>query len=74
MTLGQKVRYRRTFLGMSQPELSQLTGLTQAYISYIENGERMPTANKLAPLAKALKCTTDYLVYSENKNKDRKAV
>lgn len=67
MTLGQKVRFRRALLGISQPELSNLAGVSQPYISQIENGDRVPTAKTLAPLAKALKCTIDYLVYDENK-------
>lgn len=71
MTLGEKVKLRRICLRMSQLELANKTGMSQAFISQIESGARTPTANTLAPLAKALKCTADYLVYSEKNNKKR---
>ncbi len=67
MTLGEKVKFRRTLLRISQSELSRQTGISQPYISGIENGTYTPTAKKLGALAKSLKCTTDYLVYDEKK-------
>ncbi len=67
MTLGEKVRFRRTLLRISQPELSHQTGISQSYLSGIENGNYMPTAKILGALAKSLKCTTDYLIYDEKK-------
>lgn len=67
MTLGEKVRLRRTVLRITQPELSNQTGLSQAYISQIENGDRTPATKKLVPLARALRCTVDYLVYEDRK-------
>ena len=67
MTLGEKVKFRRTLLGISQPKLSKQIGISQSYVSGIENDKHKPTATVLASLAKALKCTTDYLVYDEKK-------
>ena len=67
MTLGEKVRLRRTLLGISQPKLSKQIGISQSYVSEIENGKHKPTADVLASLAKVLKCTTDYLIYDEKK-------
>lgn len=38
MTLGGKIRNRRTELGMTQPELAVASKLTQRYISRVEKG------------------------------------
>lgn len=67
MTIGEKIKRRRTKLHISQPELSRRTGVSQSYISEIENGNHIPTATVLAAIAKALKCTTDSLVYDDEK-------
>lgn len=67
MTLGEKVRLRRTLLGISQRKLSRLIGASQSYISEVENNNHTPTAKMLGALAKSLECTTDYLVYDERK-------
>ena len=72
MTLGEKVKLRRTLLGISQPELAHQTGISQPYVSGIENGNYTPTAKILGVLAKSLKCTTDYLVYDEKNDKKKK--
>ncbi len=40
---------------MSQEDLAFKAGLNRAYVGYIERGERKPTVDTLAKLAKALK-------------------
>lgn len=72
MTLGEKVKFRRTYLRISQPELSNQIGVTQSYVSKIENGKHKPTSSVLAELARALKCTADYLVCDEKDRQKKK--
>lgn len=72
MTLGEKVKLRRTFLRTSQLELSQQIGVAQSYVSKIENDIHKPTSAVLAELARALKCTTDYLIRDEKIDKKKK--
>jgi len=63
MRLGEKVRRLRTERGLTQTELADRAGVSQAIISRLENKIRTNVnADVLKGLAKALGCTTDYLV------------
>lgn len=42
--------------GISQSELSKLTGYTQGYISMLESGKRAPSYENLLRISEALKC------------------
>ena len=66
LRLGEKVRYLRTRDGMSQSELAHALGYTsRGYISDIENGKKLPTAEAIVGLANHFKVTTDYLLRDE---------
>lgn len=54
----------RTAAGLTQTELSALTGLGQGYLSEIEaiGSKKRPSAAALAVLAKALKVDPDWLI------------
>ncbi|MEU1601319.1 helix-turn-helix domain-containing protein [Streptomyces sp. NPDC005708] len=54
MALAKAVYDRRTELGLTQTELADRAGLTQAKISRIEGSDTVPTLPLLAKLAKAL--------------------
>lgn len=61
--LGTRVLKLRRQRKMSQQELAQRVGVNQSFISKIESGEQTkPNAETLKGLARALGCTTDYLV------------
>lgn len=62
MTLGQKVKKRRSQLGMTQVELRAKTGLSQGYISMLEKGIFDPTAPVIIKLAIALTMSADELL------------
>lgn len=57
MALAQAVYNRRTELGLTQADLAERTGLTQAKISRIEGSDTVPTLPLLAKLADALEAT-----------------
>ncbi|MGY0497382.1 helix-turn-helix domain-containing protein [Nocardia sp. FBN12] len=57
MALAQAVYDRRTELGLTQAELGERAGLTQAKISRIEGSDTDPTLPLLAKLAAALDAT-----------------
>ncbi|MFC5721421.1 helix-turn-helix domain-containing protein [Streptomyces gamaensis] len=59
MALAQAVYARRTELGLTQSELAERAGLTQAKISRIEGSDTVPTLPLLAKLARALDATLD---------------
>lgn len=63
MALGDRVRRRREFLGWSQQDLANQTGMPQTIISRIERGvNKNPGADVLRRLALALHCSTDWLL------------
>ncbi|MBF6227796.1 helix-turn-helix domain-containing protein [Nocardia abscessus] len=57
MALAQAVDDRRTELGLTQADLAERAGLTQAKISRIEGSDTVPTLPLLAILADALDAT-----------------
>lgn len=54
MALAQAVHARRAELGLTQAELADRSGLTQAKISRVEGSDTVPTLPLLAKLARAL--------------------
>ena len=63
MSFAEKVRVKREELRLTQKELAERAGLTQATISRIEHGEVKQLKSKaVAALAKALKVTIEFLV------------
>lgn len=52
-TLGERLRQLRTSRGMTMRDTCELTGITQGYISQIENDLYIPSARTLALLARA---------------------
>jgi transcriptional regulator with XRE-family HTH domain len=59
-SIGQRVRRLRLERGLSQRELSA-QGVSYAYISRIEAGERMPSVKALRTLARKLGVSPEYL-------------
>ena len=54
MTIGDKIRKIRIEKNMSQKKLANLTGISQTYISKIEENKRQPTFSKMVKIANAL--------------------
>ncbi|MBQ8919064.1 MAG: helix-turn-helix transcriptional regulator [Acidaminococcaceae bacterium] len=53
-SVAQRIRYYRNIAQLSQTELAQLTGLTQATISHYEKGNTKPTTAQLELITVAL--------------------
>jgi len=61
--LGERVRKRRSELGLTQEQLSAATGLKQFHISRIESGDIKDVKGEtLVRLARALRVRTDFLL------------
>jgi transcriptional regulator with XRE-family HTH domain len=60
--IGERIQRRRKDLKLSQSELARRSSLTPAAIWQYERGERTPSSDALANLAKALKVSADYLL------------
>jgi transcriptional regulator with XRE-family HTH domain len=57
-----KMKELREAKGFSMRELAEKVGCSEAFISYLENGQKEPTSRMLYFLADALDCSTDYLL------------
>ena len=64
VAIGGRVRERRELLGFSQRECP-VDGVTYAYVSRIESGQRTPSLSALIGLAEWLHVTPEWLVYGD---------
>jgi transcriptional regulator with XRE-family HTH domain len=63
VSVGESVRIIRELQGLSQNELSKLTGIPQSTISAIENDRVNLGVERAKTLARALKCHPAVLVF-----------
>jgi len=63
VSIGESVRIIRELQGLSQNQLSELTGIPQATISAIENDRVRLGVERAKVLARALKCHPGVLVF-----------
>jgi transcriptional regulator with XRE-family HTH domain len=63
VSVGESVRIVRELQGLSQNELAQRTGISQATISAIENNRVRLGVERAKMLARALKCHPGVLVF-----------
>lgn len=71
---GFVVRNRLKELGMTQRELADAVGLTEAAVSRYISGERCPNGMTVAKIADALHVTTDYVLGTERDDEDSELV
>lgn len=68
ISIGKSIKSRREELGMTQPELSNMANISQAYISDLERGKcNKPTAPVLLQLSAALRLTVGELLGEERR-------
>lgn len=65
-TLGGRIIELLDKRRMSQKQLADLIGVTEATISRYVSGDRMPKSQILSNMATALKTTSDYLLGNES--------
>lgn len=61
MSIGSNIKTIRQIKGMSQEDLADAMGVTQAYISIYECGQRKPGEDVLNKIAKELGVSADLL-------------
>lgn len=61
VAVGERVRRAREKAGLTQVELSERSGVTQATISRIENGERGVSFENAVAIARVCGCSLDAL-------------
>jgi phage repressor protein C with HTH and peptisase S24 domain len=62
-TLGERSKERRKLIKLTQIQLSKKVGVSGVTISQWESGDTAPRGENLYKLAKALKCSTDWLLF-----------
>lgn len=60
--IGENIRDLMGDWNMSQKELADRTGISEATISYYINGERMPSVKNLVNIAYVLECDLTEIV------------
>ncbi len=58
----EKVKQRMSTLGVSQKQLAEACGVSQAYMSYLLKGLKQPSALIVKCIAETLACTMDELM------------
>jgi transcriptional regulator with XRE-family HTH domain len=64
-TVGERIKRRRTELGLTQDELAQKAGISKSFLSDLENGKRSIGAETLLDLGRAMKVSLDFLMIGE---------
>ena len=62
--IGRRVRERRELIGYSQRDCP-VDGVSYAYLSRLEAGQRLPSLSTLVGLACWLRTTPEWLVYGD---------
>jgi len=75
MDFGDRIKARRTELGMTQEALAERAGISKGFLSDVENGKRNVSAETLRDLATVLNRTLDFLMSGEeSESKSRETV
>ena len=62
MTLGNYIKQRRATLGQSQPELAEVIGIEQSYLSKLENDKSIPSNDIFRRLLTALNTSVEEVI------------
>lgn len=61
-TIGERLRFLRTRLGLKQSDVHKITGLAQKQISEHENNGYLPQIDAIKKYADCYKTTSDYII------------
>ncbi|GIU15058.1 MULTISPECIES: helix-turn-helix domain-containing protein [unclassified Shewanella] len=71
MTLGQQIKQCRTARGFSQPELAEMVGIEQSYLSKLENDKSIPSNEVFRSLLNALSISISQFLEAIDSDKHR---
>lgn len=63
--MGIRIRQRRKELGLNQPDICRLCGISSGQISRLENGVGVPGVDMVVMLSKVLECDLKWLITGE---------
>lgn len=61
-SLGKRIAKRRKVLNLTQEDVAEATGLSNNFISNIENSYSIPSIDSLLKICEAIDTTPDYLL------------
>lgn len=64
--VGERIKKRRVELGWTQDVLAEKAGISNSFLSDLENGKRSVGADKLLDIARVLNLSLDYLMSGED--------
>ena len=74
MTIGEKIKYLRTNIGITGEELANITGINHSLIKKYETNRVVPKQNQIEIIAKALKINPNAIlgnnIYQYKKSDD----
>lgn len=65
MTLGSILKKKREEINLNMSNLAEMSGLSQSYISQIENDKRKPTIESLVKIIRSLSANTPTMIKKE---------
>jgi len=68
--LGERIAKRRKVLNLTQEDVAEATGLSNNYISNIENNHSIPSIDTLLKICEAIDTTPNYLLLGISSHSD----
>ncbi|EPO2591167.1 helix-turn-helix domain-containing protein [Escherichia albertii] len=65
LTIGERIRFRRKELKLTQKSLAKALGLSDVSVSQWERDDSEPTGKNLFALGKALQCSATWILYGD---------
>lgn len=70
LDIGENVKLLRKLKGISQTQLSDMTGTSSRMIKFIEKGQKLPSLALAMELAKVFDCSLDTLTGFNNRKEN----
>lgn len=70
LDIGENVKLLRKLKGISQVQLSDMTGTSTRMIKFIEKGQKLPSLALAMEMAKVFDCSLDTLTGFNNRKED----
>lgn len=68
--VGARIRAQRKSQGLTQHQLCTQVGISESFLSEVETGKRNLSSSNLLDLAKALRCSCDFLLTGHHGGED----
>lgn len=67
MNIGENLRLLRTEKNITQTEIAEKLGITQVFISRVENNTKKLSVEQVFELSKILGCSTDAIIIGKER-------